>query len=82
MKQVLTWIGALAVAAAIIAGIAIFVKKYTVKFSIEKNEEKPDDVLPDELEAEPDISWEDVPVEEDDTVGIDPLSFGDPATEG
>ncbi len=66
MKNTLTIIGAIAVAVAAIAAIAIFVKKYTVKLSVTKNQ--PDE-LPEEddiLEFGEDINWEEVPVEDDD----------------
>lgn len=66
MKNTLTIIGAIAVAVAAIAAIAIFVKKYTVKFSITKNDPAE---LPEEddiLEFGEDINWEEVPVEDDD----------------
>ncbi len=66
MKNTLTIIGAIAVAVAAIAAVAIFVKKYTVKLSIKKNDEAE---LPEEddiLEFGEDINWEEVPVEEDE----------------
>ena len=66
MKNTLTIIGAIAVAVAAIAAVAIFVKKYTVKFSITKNNPAE---LPEEddiLEFGEDINWEEVPVEEDE----------------
>lgn len=66
MKKALAIFGAIAIAAAIIAGIVIFVKKYTVNFSITKN--KPAE-LPEEddsFDFDEDINWEEVPVEDDE----------------
>ena len=70
MKNTFTIIGAVAVAVALVAAVAIFVKKYTVNISIKKNEEAN---LPEEDDIYnfgDDIDWEEVPVEEDDEFGI------------
>lgn len=66
MKNTFTIIGAVAVALALVAAVAVFVKKYTVSFSIKKNEEAE---LPEEddiYDFGDDIDWEEVPVEDDD----------------
>ncbi len=70
MKNTFTIIGAIAVALALVAAVAIFVKKYTVNFSIKKNEEAelPED--DDIYSFGDDIDWEEVPVEDDDELDI------------
>ena len=65
MKNTFTIIGAIAVALALVAAVVVFVKKYTVSFSIRKNE---DAELPgeDDIYSFDDLDWEEVPVEEDE----------------
>ena len=64
MKSAFSIIGALVVALAAVAAVAIFIKKYTVNLSITKNDE--DDFSDDELYGfDEDINWEEVPVEDE-----------------
>ena len=70
MKNTLTIIGAIAIAIGVAAAVAVFVKKYTVNFNLSVSK-KPEPIDFDEYDDfdedfEDDITWEEVPVEEED----------------
>lgn len=70
MKNTLTIIGAIAIAIGVAAAVAVFVKKYTVNFHLSVNKKPEDFDLDDyddfEDDFEDDITWEEVPVEEEE----------------
>lgn len=72
MKNTLTIIGAIAIAIGVAAAVAVFIKKYTVNFNLSVTK-KPEDIDFDDYDDfdedfDDDITWEEVPVEEDDLI--------------
>ncbi len=65
MKNAFTILGALVVALAAVAAVAVFIKKYTVNLTITKNEPDEDFTDDDFYGFEDDVNWEEVPVEDE-----------------